>query len=117
VVFKPEREDYMNNIKVNTWEDMRIKYGEDRDSLTVEQERNFVEDSFDLYEAEGFTKTFNTPYEDKTNVGKEFIVLGRSEEEDCDLCCLPMWKIVLHDGTTLDVYPEEIIPSEVNKTR
>jgi len=103
----------MENIKVNTWEDMKIKYGESREDLTVEQERNFVDDCFDLYESEGFSETFNTPYEDKTNEGKKFIVLGRLDEEYCDLCCLPMWRIAFHDGTILDTHPEEIIPSEI----
>ena len=87
-----------------------------RECLYKEEERAFVEKCFDLYEKEGFTKKFHTPYDDKQSYeGKEFTVLGRVSEGRADLCTLPIWQIKFSDGNVIDAYPEEIAISEVNE--
>lgn len=110
--------------EVKTWKDMKIKYPEDRDKMSLEKEREFVEDCFKLYEQEGFSSAFSevfwSPYDDqKQYIGEKFTVLGRVKEyseetkEGNDLECLPMWKIQFENGDIIDAYPEEIIPSEM----
>lgn len=41
-----------------TWEEMNIKYPEDRHEMTEEREREFVNDCFELYEKEGFSRKY-----------------------------------------------------------
>lgn len=97
-----------------TWEKLRTQYPEDRDKMSTQREREFVNHCFDLYEKEGFSKTFWTPYEDEAqHIGKKFKVLQRTPEERNDLCTLPLWDIEFEDGLQLTAYPEEIIPSEI----
>lgn len=97
-----------------TWNDMRVKYPEYREEMSVERERQFVADCFDVYEkTEKLADTFWTPftgYEDK--IGQPFQILRRVDEQDCDLCALPQWHIMLKDGTEIDAYPEEIYERE-----
>jgi len=89
-----------------------------REEMTLEQEREFVNQWFNTYEQEGFAKEFWTPYTDYNNrIGEKFEVVGRLTEEEADIECLPMWKIKFADGTIIDSYPEEIIPSEVNNNK
>lgn len=74
----------------------------------------FVNDCFTLYEKEGFAKKFWTPYdENKQRIGQPFTVVSKCSIENSDLECLPMWQIKFADGTCIDAYPEEIIPSEM----
>ena len=85
-----------------------------RDEMTKEQERDFVNDCFDLLEKEEFSKVFwsnGGDYEEYHN--KPFKVLRRLDEESCELECLPMWEIQFEDGTEIHAYPDEIIPSEM----
>lgn len=97
-----------------TWEELYEKYPEDRDKMSVQREREFVNHCFDLYEKEGFSEKFWTPYEGEAeHIGKKFKVIGRCPEERNDLEVLPLWDIELEDGTQLTAYPEEIIPSEI----
>ena len=99
---------------IMTWLEMQSKYPEQRDEMSIDREREFVSDCFDLYErTEKLADTFWTPftsYQDK--IGSKFKVLRRVDELDCDLCALPQWHIVLEDGTELDAYPEEIYQRE-----
>lgn len=97
-----------------TWEELKAQYPEDRDKMSTQREREFVNHCFDLYEKEGFAEKFWTPYEGEAeHIGKKFKVLGRCPEERNDLEVLPLWDIEFEDGTQLTAYPEEIIPSEI----
>lgn len=100
------------------------KYGFDnpnksRDDLLEDEERNFVNDCFDIYEHIGFVETFGTPYtgEEKYE-GMRFTVLGRvkeiteDKENGADLECLPMWNIQFENGDIMAAYPEEICLAE-----
>ena len=98
-----------------TWDKMNKKYPEYREEMSEKREEEFVNDCFDCYEQEGFSKKFwdrNGDYEEK--IGQSFKVLGRITTEEADLCCLPMWRIEFADGTTIAAYPDEIIPREMN---
>jgi hypothetical protein len=44
---------------------------------------------------------------------KPFKVIDRLTEKECDLECLPMWKIKFEDGEIIHAYPDEIVPSEM----
>lgn len=82
--------------------------------ISEENERECVEKLFTDCEEEGFSRTFFTPYSDHSDrIGQPFSIARRLEEEDADLECLPMWKIRFEDGTEIDAYPEEIIPSQI----
>lgn len=97
-----------------TRNEMNKKYPEPRETMTEEREKEFVEDCFSYYEAEGFSKRFWSPYDShKKYVYEAFEVVGRCTTDDCDLCTLPMWRIKFSDETIISVYPEEIISSEM----
>lgn len=97
-----------------TWEEMKIKYPEYREDMSDERERQFVNDCFDCYEAEGFAKKFWSPFSDyKEREGQNFEVVGRCTEKHSHLSSLPMWNIRFEDGTIIGAYPEEIIPREM----
>ena len=99
------------------------KYGLDnpnktREDLCEDDERNYVNDCFDIYEQIGFASTYGTPYagEEKYD-GMKFTVLGRvkdikDDDKGADLECLPMWNIRLENGETMAAYPEEICLAE-----
>lgn len=97
-----------------TWDEIASKYPENRDEMAAEREREFVNDCFDAYEAtDKLAATFWTPFEAyRDKIGQAFEVIRRVDEQDCDLCALPQWHIMLEDGTELDVYPEEIYERE-----
>lgn len=85
-----------------------------RDHMTEEEEQAWAEYWFDQYEKTGFTDTFTTPYEQhKDRVGQPFAVIGRCTLEDCDLECLPMWKIRFEDGYETCAFECEICKLEV----
>ena len=97
-----------------TWKEMNVKYPERRYEMTKDREREFVNDCFELYEKEGFSKKFwSMGLDYEQYIGKSFEVIGRTTEKDADLECLPMWKIRFDDGFEMDAYPDEIIPSEM----
>lgn len=111
-----------------TWEELNEKYSMSREEMTEEQEKEFVDYCFDIYEEEGFAKVFISPYDLFPNgvinrQGKPFKVLGRirllteidNGEDTADLESLPMWKIQFEDGETMGAYAEEIIPSEIKE--
>ena len=95
-----------------------------RNDMNLKQEIEYVNDCFDKYEKEGFSKIFLSPYDLNrvgNNQGKSFKVLGRMRlaaevdngEYTSDLESLPSWMIQFDDGETMVAYPEEIIPSEI----
>lgn len=98
-----------------TWDEMNKKYPEySREEMSEKREEKFVNDCFDCYEQEGFSKKFwsqGGDYGEK--IGQSFKVLGRTTTEDADLSCLPMWNIEFADGTIIVAYPDEIIPREM----
>lgn len=99
-----------------TWEEINLKYPEDFDYMIRERRLEFINDCFDCYEQEGFSKKFWSPYGDKKSyIGKRFTVVRRYDSANCDLDCLPMWDIKFSDGTVFGAYPEEIIPSEMRE--
>ena len=105
--------------EVHSWNSLRKKYPMSREEMTVETEREFVSDSYDLYEKEGFAKRFWTPYEQyKEYIGEKFSVKKRVQpgseiDLGVDLECLPMWIITFDDGKEIMAHPEEVILSEM----
>ena len=106
-------------MKVKNWLDFDNKYKSKlRDFMSQEEEREFISDYYLCCEKEGFNKVFWTPYEEQSeHIGKKFTVLRRINEEECFLEAQPMWKIKLEDGTTFSAYPEEIVPSEMERQK
>lgn len=97
-----------------TWEDMKIKYPEDRENMSEEREKEFINDCFTCYDNEEFARKFWSPFGDyKDREGQGFEVVGRCTEEDAHISALPMWNIKFEDGTIIGAYPEEIIPREM----
>lgn len=87
-----------------------------RDNMTDEQERQFVNSCFETFEKEGFSNVFWTPYDALSNrINQKFSVIRRVKEGEEDLKSLPMWYIKFEDGHTSSAYPEEIILSEMVK--
>lgn len=97
-----------------SWEEMRERYPMERDEMTVEQETQFVNECFNLYEQEGFSPQFWSPFTDnQERVGLPVEIVGRIEADmSHDLGVLPMWKARLN-GEEFEVFPEEVIPSEM----
>ena len=113
---KEEKTDYEQTESNDsiTWAKLNEKYPESRTVMPIKREKDFVNDCFTLYEKEGFAKKFWTPYdENKQRIGQPFTVVSKCSIENSDLECLPMWQIKFADGTCIDAYPEEIIPSEM----
>ncbi len=99
-----------------TWDELKNKYSEDRSTMSEEREKEFVNDCFNCYEQEGFAKKFWSPFSDyKERIGQRFKVIGRCTTEEVDLASLPRWNIEFSDGTVIEAYPEEIIPSEMRR--
>lgn len=86
-----------------------------RDHMTEEEEKAWVNYWFNTYEAAGFVDKFHTPYDQyKDRVGSRFVVIGRCTEKDCDLECLPMWKIRFEDGLEINAFEIEICKLEID---
>lgn len=102
-------------MAIKSWDDMAVKYPEDRGVMSAEREREFVGNSFSLCEMEGFAKLFWSPFSDfKERIGQPFTVVGRcTEGVEADLSALPMWNIKFLDGRVISAYPEEIIVREM----
>lgn len=101
-------------MEIKSWEDMKVKYPEDREDMSEEKEREFVSDCFSCYEKEGFAKKFWSPFSDyKEREGQSFEVVERCTEEHAHISALPMWNIKFEDGTVIGAYPEEIIVREM----
>lgn len=93
----------------NKWLDVN------RSLLSIEDELEFVEDAFNMYEEAGFLDTFNTPHEDLAKYNdKPFKVVKRlsCEEDNVDLENLPMWGIVFDDDDYVEAFPEDICKLE-----
>lgn len=103
--------------KITQWNEFNLKYKSKlRDFMSEEEEREFINDYTNCCEEEGFNNVYWTPYEElKDCKGKKFKVLRRLTEKECDLDAMPMWEIQFEDGTVRGAYPEEIIPSEMER--
>ena len=88
-------------VELNAWEDMKRKYPMEREEMTKEQEKEWLNDCYSLYEKEGFARCF-------WSQGGDY-----KEKDGFDMECLPAWRIQFKDGTVIDAYPDEIIPSEM----
>lgn len=96
------------------WVKFNEKWGcADREYMSPEQEREYLRDLYDAYEASGFVPFFqktNHPYN-----GKKFTVTGRIslDDSDWDLECHPAWGIKFEDGVEISAFPEEICFAEI----
>ncbi len=104
---------------MRTWFDMKTLFPEfkdgcfTRDDMTEEREKEWVEYCYDAYEADGFTETFHSMYDQyKEYEGKSFKVVKRLNDKDADLESLPMWVIRFENGETIAAWPEEICLTE-----
>lgn len=98
-----------------TLKEFEIKWGHvDRNYTTFEDELEFVEDAFEMYEQTGFLDTFESPYDDKSKNGLPFKVIRRASyvQDDIDLECLPQWVIEFENKEQMFCYPEEICKIE-----
>ena len=97
-------------------QDLKTKWGGiDREDMTEEQEKEFVNDCFVAYERIGFLDRFNSPYDDNSeHNGMVFRVIRRAVVRDadgnleCDLEAMPVWLVEFENGDTAFCYPEEI---------
>ena len=98
-----------------TWEEMKVKYPEDRDKMSDDKHKEFVRDCYICYEAEGFATKYWTLYSDyESYIGSYFTVVRQATEDDgIFIECLPMWLIKFEDGKEVFAYPEEIVLSEM----
>ena len=95
------------------WMKLYERYPKERDEMTIDEERRFVEECFNAYEEIGFANKFWSPFDlydkDKPYVGLPFTIIGRCKEgKDWDIASLPAWKIRFEDGHEMEAYPEEI---------
>lgn len=101
---------------MNSFEELKKKFPMNRNNMTEEQEREYVNHCFDLYEKEGFAKVFwSEDCEFRKYNNQPFKVIGRLDENDANLEFLPMWQIKFKDGESLQVSDYEIIPSKMIK--
>ncbi|MGL6216418.1 MAG: hypothetical protein ACRC36_00170 [Lacrimispora sphenoides] len=121
--------DINRSVAIKTWEDMKQKYPLyspdstlSRADMTEDEEKEFVSDCYLVYENEGFSKVFCSPFDGCQQYnGRKFEVLGRikpldeDENNGGDLEVLPLWNIMLETGEIVNAYPEEIIPSEIKE--
>lgn len=104
----------VRDMQVHSWDDMQLKYPMGREEMSEEEEAAFVADCYKLYEEEGFSTKYWSPFTDNAErVGLPIEIIGRIEEDSVhDLGSLPMWKAKL-DGCEFEVFPEEVVPSEM----
>ena len=104
-----------------------------RDMMTRKEEMAYVEELFDYYEKEGFSKIFIPQSEDVIDEkyhSVPFKVIRRMKPELIEgdegfenfnpndsgwteLDLLPMWEIEFEDGKKIGAYENEIIPSKI----
>ena len=89
--------------------------GVNKDTLSDAELKEFVEDSFGLYEQNGFKATFLAPHEDDGgHNGMKFTILRRASyrnehgDLELDMKALPAWLVKFENGDIAFCYPEEI---------
>ena len=91
---------------------------QNRTGLSEDEERNFVNDCFDIYERIEFAETFESVYKKNSElIGMKFSVIDRVKEdvnrdEGMELALLPMWNIRFENGDTTFAFSEEICLAE-----
>ena len=107
----------INTAKRDYYEIFEEKFGpkyekyDDVESMPEEVMREFIQDKFEAYEEAGFCETAIMDHSDYEKYNNQpFKIVRRLTEEDCDLECLPMWRIEFNDGFQVDVYADEICP-------
>lgn len=110
-----ERPERKMMTPVSSWDHLKKRYPIDRDEMPQKMEEQFVEDCFHLYEKEGFSPVFWSPYSDFADrVGQQIEIIARCQaDRNTDLSVLPMWRAKFPDGFVTEVHPEEVIPSEM----
>lgn len=83
-------------------------------SMDYKEHRKYLTDCYNMYETEGFCKTFKTPYTDyQERNGQKFKKLRRAKRNDgFDWESLPAWFIQFEDGVRIFAFPEEICKIE-----
>ena len=83
-------------------------------SMDYKEHRKYLTDCYNMYETEGFCKTFQTPYTDyQERNGQKFKKLRRAKRRDgFDWESLPAWFIQFEDGVHIFAFPEEICKIE-----
>lgn len=108
-----KRTETNHSALLHGWDALKEKFPMPRESMEKDQERQFVEECFRLYESEGFAECFESPYEDyQQYCGEKFTVLHRCDEPEWDLCTLPAWVIEFEPGVIIEALPEEITKAE-----
>lgn len=108
----------MKQFYKELWQNLYNRYPQKRENMNYETENAFVNECFDLYEKEGFSRVFWDCFKSNPKYnGKPFKVVDRvpvydGKNDGADIECLPMWRIEFEDGEQMAAYPEEIIPSE-----
>lgn len=103
----------MDNFTIDSWEALYAVYPMNREDMTKQEERDFIEYCYALYEKDGFSLSFSTPYDEhEAYIGKPFRVKDRLTEKDAELASLPMWNIIFGDGAEISAWPEEITNKE-----
>lgn len=83
-------------------------------SMDYKEHRAYLTDCYNMYETEGFCKTFQTPYTDYSQYnGQKYKKLRRAKRSDgFDWESLPAWYIEFEDGVRIFALPEEICKIE-----
>ncbi len=83
--------------------------GADPNKMEDDELLAFKNDCFAMYEHHGFTKKFDSPYDEgKEHHNMSFKVLRRANTSECDLEAMPLWLVEFENGDTAYCYPEEI---------
>jgi hypothetical protein len=106
----PVREKMTDEKFNEKWGDVNV------DDLPDEKFEEFKNDCFLLYETNGFSKTFHSPYDDEgEHNGKPFKVVRRATAEECDIEAMPIWVVEFEgESEPCYCYPEEICVAEEN---
>ena len=114
-----------NMTTKRTWTDaeklfpeLKAPNGLNRSNMTYEREKEWVDFCFEAYENDGFSETYEGPYDQYEQYkGMKFTVDGRVSDEngEVDLEVLPLWHITLENGEKITAFPEEICLTEMNK--
>lgn len=68
-----------------------------------------INDKFKKYEEKTPSDCFISTIKDYRKYdGASFKIIRRLTEEECDIECMPMWKIQFDNGDIIDAFSEEI---------
>ena len=81
------------------------------DDMSEEELIDFKNDCFEVFETDGFSETFHSPYDDSTynHNGKPFKVLRRATVGEVEIEVMPVWVVEFEgEPEPFWCYPEEI---------